>query len=84
MADTHQVPASAFSRNFGRIREEVYSAGVIEVTVHDRVVGAYISPKELEHFNRLKSREVRVLQAGEIDDDLLGEIEAAQYGVMSK
>ncbi|MUO79359.1 hypothetical protein GOZ78_17355 [Agrobacterium vitis] len=79
-----QVPASAFSRQFGKIREEVYDVGVIEVTSHDRVVGAYISPRELEHFRRLKSQEVRVLHASEIDDDLLGEIENAQYGVISK
>ncbi|BCH53637.1 hypothetical protein GOZ89_04010 [Agrobacterium vitis] len=79
-----QVPASAFSRQFGKIREEVYDVGVIEVTSHDRVVGAYISPRELEHFKRLKSQEVRVLHVSEIDDDLLGEIENAQYGVISK
>ncbi|MCE6074693.1 hypothetical protein FS764_10075 [Agrobacterium vitis] len=79
-----QVPASAFSRQFGKIREEVYDVGVIEVTSHDRVVGAYISPRELEHFKRLKSQEVRVLHASEIDDDLLGKIENAQYGVISK
>ncbi|MNL75806.1 hypothetical protein D3C87_2016750 [compost metagenome] len=84
MARALQVPASAFARQFGKIREEVYGAGVIEVTSHDRVVGAYISPKELEHFNRLKSREVQVLHASEIDDDLLAEIENAQYGVISK
>ncbi|MVA73915.1 hypothetical protein GOZ81_22990 [Agrobacterium vitis] len=80
----HQVPASAFSRQFGKIREDVYEAGVIEVTSHDRVVGAYISPKELERFNRLKSQEVRVLHASEIDDDLLSDIESAEYGVISK
>ncbi|BCH60341.1 hypothetical protein RvVAR0630_29650 [Agrobacterium vitis] len=80
----YQVPASAFSRQFGKIREDVYEAGVIEVTSHDRVVGAYISPKELERFNRLKSQEVRVLHASEIDDDLLGDIESAEYGVISK
>ncbi|MBW9114669.1 hypothetical protein JNB88_13535 [Rhizobium cauense] len=84
MAHALQVPASAFSRQFGKIRDQVYEAGVIEVTSHDRVVGAYISPKELEHFNRLKSREVQVLHAGEIGDDLLAEIENAQYGVISR
>ena len=84
MASTNQVPASAFARQFGKIREEVYRLGVIEVTSHDRVVGAYISPQELEHFNRLKRQEVRVLHASEIDDDLLNEIENAQYGVISR
>lgn len=84
MAKALQVPASTFSRRFGKIREEVYGAGVIEVTAHDRVVGAYISPKELDHFNKLKSREVQVLHVSEIDDELLAEIENAQYGVISK
>jgi len=84
MACALQVPASAFSRQFGKICDQVYEAGVIEVTSHGRVVGAYISPKELKRFNRLKSREVEVLHAGEIDDDLLAEIDTAQYGVISR
>lgn len=84
MTKAHQVAASAFSRQFGKIREEVYRAGVIEVTAHDRVVGAYISPQELEHFKRLKAQEVRVLHAREIGEDLLSEIESARYGVISR
>lgn len=84
MSAVLQIPASEFSRNFGRVREAVHKAGVIEVTSHNRVVGAYISADELEHFNRLKRREVQVLNASEIDDELLGEIENAEYGVMSK
>jgi ribosomal protein L20A (L18A) len=47
-------------------------------------VGAYISADELEHFNRLKRREVQVLHVSEIDDELLTEIENAEYGVISK
>ncbi|MFK0334307.1 type II toxin-antitoxin system prevent-host-death family antitoxin [Rhizobium sp. NPDC090275] len=79
-----QIPASDFSRRFGQVREAVHKAGVIEVTSHNRVVGAYISVDELEHFNRLKRREVQVLHASEIDDELLTEIENAEYGVISK
>ncbi|QLF69875.1 hypothetical protein FE840_010190 [Peteryoungia desertarenae] len=84
MSQAHRVSASTFARQFGRIREEVYRHGMIEVTSHDRVVGAYISPQELEHFNRLKREEVRVLDASEIDDELLAEIENAEYGVISR
>ena len=79
-----QIPASDFSRRFGRVREAVHKAGVIEVTSHNRVVGAYISADELEHFNRLKRREVQVLHVSEIDNELLAEIENAEYGVISK
>ncbi|MBB4007190.1 hypothetical protein [Allorhizobium taibaishanense] len=80
----HQVPASAFSRQFGKIREDVYEAGVIEVTAHDRVVGAYISPKELERFNRLKKMERDVVTFSDFDDDMLAELRDTQWGVISK
>ncbi|WP_337267462.1 type II toxin-antitoxin system prevent-host-death family antitoxin [Oryzifoliimicrobium ureilyticus] len=79
-----QIPASDFSRRFGQVREMVHKAGVIEVTSHNRVVGAYISAEELEHFNRLKRQEVEVLHVSEIDDELLTEIENAEYGVISQ
>lgn len=79
-----QIPASDFSRHFGKVRETVHKVGVIEVTSHNRVVGAYISAEELEHFNRLKRREVQVLHVSEIDDELLSEIEKAEYGVIAK
>ena len=84
MAHAFQVSATAFSRGFGKYRDEVHSAGVIEVTSHDRVVGAYISPKELEHFKRLKQRERQVIHVSEVDDDLLAAIENAQYGEVSE
>ncbi len=84
MGSNIQIPASDFARHFGRVREAVHKAGVIEVTSHNRVVGAYISPDELEHFNRLKRREVQVLHVSEIDDALLSEIENAEYGVVAK
>ncbi|OLP61775.1 hypothetical protein BJF93_18935 [Xaviernesmea oryzae] len=84
MSTALRISASDFSRHFGRIRDAVHKAGVIEVTSHNRVVGAYISADELEHFNRLKRREVQVLHVSEIDDALLTEIENADYGVISK
>ena len=65
-------------------REKVHEEGIIEVTSHDRVVGAYISPKELEHFNRLKQKERRVIHVNEVDDDLLSLIGNAKYGEVSE
>ena len=84
MAHAFQVPATAFARGFGKYREQVHEEGVIEVTSHDRVVGAYISPKELEHFNSLKQKERRVTHISEVDDDLLSLIENARYGKVSE
>lgn len=74
------VPASDFSRNFGKYQDEALSAGIISVTSHGRVVGAYLSVMELEHFERLKRREREVLKVGELDDETLAAIETAEYG----
>jgi predicted sulfurtransferase len=84
MAYSIQVPATAFSRSFGKYRDEVYKAGVIEVTSHDRVVGAYISPKELDHFNELKKRERQAIHVSEADDDLIEAIKNARWGEVSE
>lgn len=80
MPQFRAVPASDFSRNFGKYQDEAIKAGVINVTSHGRVVGAYLSATELEHFERLMRREREVLKVGELDGDTLATIEAAEYG----
>ncbi|PRA51843.1 type II toxin-antitoxin system Phd/YefM family antitoxin [Brucella pituitosa] len=80
MPEFRAVPASDFSRNFGRYQDEAIKAGIISVTSHGRIVGAYLSATELEHFERLKLRERQVLKTGELDDETLAAIEAAEYG----
>lgn len=80
MPHSRAVPASDFSRNFGKYQDEAIKTGIINVTSHGRVVGAYLSAAELDHFERLKRREREVLKIGELDDDTLGAIEAAEYG----
>ncbi len=80
MPQSRAVPASDFSRNFGRYQDEAIKAGVINVTSYGRVVGAYLSAAELEHFERLKRREREVLKVGELDGDTLAAIETAEYG----
>lgn len=79
-----QVPATAFSRSFGKYRDEVHSVGVIEITSHDRVVGAYISAKELEHFNALKKRERQVIRVEDVNDELIEAIKNARWGEISE
>jgi len=84
MAQIRSVPASDFTRNFGKYQDEAILTGVIKVTSYGRVIGAYLSPAELEHFEQLKRREREVLKIGELDDDTLIAIDAAEYGVEAK
>ena len=53
----------------------------IVVTSHDRVVGGYLSASELEHYEKLKARERQVLMVGALSDDIIADIEAAEYGI---
>lgn len=74
------VPASEFSRNFGRYQDEAQSGKIINVTSHGRVVGTFLSPQEAEHFERLKRQERQVHVVGELPDDLHSAIADAEYG----
>jgi prevent-host-death family protein len=84
MAQSKRVPASEFSRNFGRYQDEAQSGGTITVTSHGRVIGGWLSARELEYFERLKRRERQVHIVGELSDDLLEAIANAEYGVGPK
>lgn len=84
MPQSRAVTASDFSRNFGKYQDEAIKTGVISVTSHGRIVGAYLSAAELEHFERLKRRERQVLKIGKLDDETLAMIEAAEYGAEPK
>jgi hypothetical protein len=81
MAATRGVPATEFSRNFARYREEAIEAKVIRVTSHGRMIGAYLSASEAAHYERLKRRESQSLIVGALPDDVVAEIEASKYGV---
>lgn len=80
MAQTRDIPATEFTRNFARYREEAIEAKVIHVTSHGRVIGAYLSASEAAHYERLKRRERQSLVVGELPDDVVVAIEAAEYG----
>ncbi len=80
MADTTTVPATEFARNFGRYQDQALTGEVVKVTSHGRVVGGYLSAKELERFERLKRRERKVLVVGALPDDVVEDIATAEYG----
>jgi hypothetical protein len=81
MAARSTVNATTFARHFARYQDEAIREKVIVVTSHDRVVGGYLSADELEHYRRLKARERQVLKVGELSDEVVAAIEAAEYGV---
>jgi hypothetical protein len=84
MADTLQVSATKFSRSFARYQDEAHSVGIIEVTSHDRVVGGYLSARELENYRRLKNSEREVVAFSEFDDEMLSELKATKWGIVSE
>ena len=81
MSDVETVRATTFARNFAHYQDEAIRRKVIVVTSHDRIVGGYLSASELAHYEKLKARERQVLRIGELDDDIIADIEAAEYGV---
>jgi len=79
MAETPpiKVPASEFSRNFGRYREAAQRAPVA-VTNHERVTGYLISPHEFEEYQRLKRSATRAYYVEELSAETIAAIESAQ------
>ncbi|HEY2751313.1 hypothetical protein [Phenylobacterium sp.] len=80
MSDASTVNATEFVRHVTPYREEAIANKIIVATSHERVVGGYLSASELAHYRRLKAREREVLCVGELDDETLAEIAAAEYG----
>jgi len=77
MADFLTFTATDFARRFSRIKEDVREHGVIRVVSHDRSVGAFLSPKEFENYERLKLQEREIMKAGEIPEDFLAALDDA-------
>jgi hypothetical protein len=72
------VDATTFRRDFGRYQHEAHDEPV-KVTSHGRVVGGFLSSRDLEHFERLKRRERQVYVVEETPDDIIDAIEKAEY-----
>ncbi len=74
MADT--VPASEFTRNFGRYRMQAQRAA-IAVSSHGRITGYFVGPDEYEAFMRFRGSR-RSLATAERSDEKLGAIGASR------
>lgn len=79
MQDEKTVTASEFARNFGRYRDEAASGEIVNVTSHGRVVGGFLSARQLEEYRRLKRRARENLVVGELPADAIADIESAEY-----
>lgn len=71
---TSPVPASEFSRNIGRYQDQAMTDGVVR----------FLSPVELDRYERLKLREREVMVVGAVPDNVVTEIAAAEYGAGAK
>ncbi len=74
MADT--VPASEFTRNFGRYRMRAQREPVA-VSSHGSITGYFIAPNEYEEFQRFK-RHRRSFATEELPDDKVAAIGASR------
>lgn len=79
MQEQKTVTASEFARNFGRYRDVAASGEIVTVTIHGRVVGGFLSARQLEEYRRLKRRARETLLVGELPEDAIADIEAAEY-----
>ncbi|MGE7371270.1 hypothetical protein ACQKKX_19720 [Neorhizobium sp. NPDC001467] len=84
MAHVLKVSATEFARRFTTFRERVQSAGVIEITAHDRTIGGFLSASELTRYHEMKKREREVIPAAEIDDATMALIMNSEYGKASE
>ena len=80
MSEAPTVRASEFARNFAHYQDEAIRTKVVVVTSHNRVVGGYLSAEELRHYEQLKAREREILRVGELPEDVIADITAAEYG----
>jgi hypothetical protein len=78
------VRATTFARNFTHYQDEAICIKAVFMTSHDRNVGGYMSSGEFEPRERLKARERQVLLVGALSDDIVADIEAAEYGAEAK
>jgi prevent-host-death family protein len=78
------IPASEFSRNFGRYKDQATADRVVEVSSNGRPIGAFLSQVEYEHYLRLKGRETRNVGINDVPDALVRDLERTEYGVIQR
>ena len=70
------VPASEFTRNFGRYRMEA-QRDAVPVTSHGQITGYFVRPDEYEAFLRFKAGR-RSFATGELPQDIVEAIAKAE------
>lgn len=71
------VPASEFSKNFGKYRETVQREPVA-VTAHERVTGYFVSANEYEEYIRVKARMPKAYAVEELSQETIQAIAHAR------
>lgn len=71
------VPASEFSKNFGRYREMAQREPVA-VTSHDRVTGYFVSGSDYEAYLRMKAQLPKVYAVEELSEETIQAIAASK------
>ena len=66
MADT--IPASEFTRNFGRYRM-LAQREAVAVSSHGSITGYFVAPDEYEEFQRFKQHRRRSFATAELSDE---------------
>lgn len=77
MPDVVTVSSTEFARKFADIRDRIRELGVVRVESHNRLVGGFLSPAELERYEQMKLRERKVYKVGELPDELVAALEAS-------
>lgn len=69
------VPATEFTKNFGRYRDMAFAERVVEVSSNGRPIGAFLSQAEYERYLELRRRSAKVYDMESLPEGLRGEFE---------
>ncbi len=73
------VPASEFTRNFGRYRMQAQREAVA-VSSHGHVTGYFVGPADYEAFRRFQERLPRSFATADLSEDEMQAIAASRMG----
>ena len=72
-----EVQATAFARNFPKMKEDVREHGMITVCSHKRTVGAFISPAVMAELALLRRRQRELMRIEDADDSFFAALDQA-------
>ncbi len=64
------VPATEFSKNFGRYRD-IAQREAVAVTSHERITGYFVSSNDYEEFIRMKSMLPKAYSTHELSEETI-------------